>query len=130
MLDPDRSIVDAIAGVFESYRHLGSVAAVVRWMHREQLRFPSRPYLANHPAGGGVRWSLPTTSQISTLLENPRYAGAYVYGQTRIEHQPDGTTRSRKLEPDEWQVCIQNAHVGYIEWDEYLHSRHARTFPM
>ncbi len=123
VLDPDRSIVDAIAGVFASYRRLGSISMVVGWMHRQQLLFPTRPSRANHPAGGTLRWSLPSFSQIRAVLLNPRYAGAYVYGQRRMERRPDGTGYSRVLDLDEWEVCIQNAHVGYLEWDEYLQNR-------
>ena len=118
MLDPDQSIIDTIAGVFTCYRRMGSIAATVRWMHQENLKLPSRPNQGCHPAGA-LRWSLPTVSQIRSILCNPRYAGAYVYGRRRSEKQPDGTVRSRTLPIDEWQVCIVQAHVGFIDWNEF-----------
>ena len=120
VMDPDQSIVDAIGGVFSNYRRLGSCPAVVRWMHQENLMLPSRrPHQRAHPGGGQVRWGLPTMSQIGNILKNPRYAGTYVYGRRRSEKQPDGTTRKTKVRQDQWQVCIPQAHIGYIDWDEY-----------
>ena len=119
VMDPDQSIVDAIGGVFSSYRRLGSHSAVVRWMHQENLMLPSRPHPRTHPGGGQVRWGLPTVTQIKNILNNPRYAGAYVYGRRRSKKQPDGTTRQTKVRQDQWQVCIPQAHIGYIDWDEY-----------
>ena len=41
--DPDRSIVDAIRLVFDSFRRKRSAMAVVKWMHREKVAVPTRP---------------------------------------------------------------------------------------
>lgn len=49
VLDPDQSIVDAIAGVFTCYRRMGSIAATVRWMHQENLKLPSPSKLGLPP---------------------------------------------------------------------------------
>lgn len=118
VLNPDQSIVDAITGVFASFRRLGTIAAVVRWMHQENLLLPSRPNQGSHPKSP-LRWSLPTVAQISSILSNPRYAGAYVYGRYRSETQPNGAVCKRRQPQDQWQVCIPEAHVGYIDWQEY-----------
>lgn len=131
VFDPDRSIVDAVDGVFGSFRRLGSAAGVVKWMDRENIRLPSRP--RNGPNRGQLQWALPSFGQILRILKNPRYAGAYTYGRRRSELQADGTVRIRTVPMDQWHVLIRDAHVGFIEWEEYLRiqatlASNSRTF--
>ena len=119
--DPDRSIVDAIRLVFDSFRRKRSAMAVVKWMHRENVAVPTRP--RRGPSRGELRWALPSFAQVGRILRNPRYAGAFVYGRTRVERRADGTERCRVVPMEEWQVCIPDAHVGFIDWDEYLRNQ-------
>ena len=121
MFDGDRSVVDAIRLVFDSFGRMGSAMAVVKWMHRENIELPARP--RSGPANGELRWALPRVPQVGRILRNPRYAGAFVYGRRRVERQADGTARLRSVAMEEWQVCIPAAHVGFIDWDEYLRNR-------
>ncbi|MDE0408519.1 MAG: recombinase family protein [Alphaproteobacteria bacterium] len=121
VFDPDRSVVDAIALVFERFRRLGSAKAVAKWMHRENIELPARP--RSGPAHGELRWSLPRTSQVNGIVRNPRYAGAYVYGRRRSERRADGTERRRFVPMKNWRACIQDAHVGFIDWEEYLRNQ-------
>ena len=121
VFDPDRSIVDAIRQVFESFRRRGSAMAVVKWMHREDVTLPSRPRTG--PTRGELRWALPSFAQVGRILRTPRYAGAFVYGRNRIQRRGDGTSRVRVVPMDEWEVCIPGAHVGFIDWEEYLRNQ-------
>ena len=121
MFDPDRSIVDAIRQVFESFRRRGSAMAVVKWMHRERIALPSRPRSGS--TRGELRWALPSFAQVGRILRNPRYAGAFVYGRSRVQHRGDGTGRVRVVPMDEWDVCIPGAHMGFIDWEEYLRNQ-------
>ena len=56
-------------------------------------------------------------------MTHPAYAGAYLFGKTRMERYiaADGTvrTRRRKLPQDEWEVLIPGHHRGFIDWDTY-----------
>ena len=117
VFDPDRSIVDAIAQVFDTFRRRGSAMAVVKWMHRENIALPSRPRTG--PTRGELRWALPSFAQVGRILRNPRYAGAFVYGRNRVQRRGDGTGRVRVVPMSEWEVCIPDAHVGFIDWEEY-----------
>ena len=123
--DPDRSIVDAIGQVFESFRRRGSAMAVVKWMHRENITLPSRP--RRGPTRGELRWALPSFAQVGRILKNPRYAGAFVYGRNRVQRRGDGTGRVRVVPMGEWEVCIPDAHVGFIDWEEYLRNQATMT---
>lgn len=57
------------------------------------------------------------------MLTNAVYAGAYVYGKTRVERyvEPDGAVRQRvvRLPQEEWAVLLQDHHEGYIDWETY-----------
>ena len=123
--DPDRSIVDAIGQVFETFRRRGSAMAVVKWMHRENIALPSRPRTG--PTRGELRWALPSFAQVGRILRNPRYAGAFVYGRNRVQRRGDGTGRVRVVPMGEWEVCIPDAHVGFIDWEEYLRNQATMT---
>jgi hypothetical protein len=52
-------------------------------------------------------------------LRNPRYAGAYAYGQRVYSRTIDGKKTNRNRARNEWLACIPNAHPGYITWDRY-----------
>ena len=121
VLDPDRSVVEAIGLVFERFRRRGSARAVAKSMHREHIELPARP--RSGPFYGELRWALPRTAQITRILRNPRYAGAYVYGRTQVARQADGTATPRTVPMEAWRVCIQDAHVGFIDWEQYLRNR-------
>ncbi len=121
VFDPDRSIVDAVGHVFDSFRRRGSAMQVVKWMHRENIALPSRP--RRGPARGQLRWALPSFAQVGRILKNPRYAGTFVYGRTHTERQADGTERYHAVPMEEWQVCIPGAHAGFIDWDEFLRNQ-------
>jgi len=57
-------------------------------------------------------------------LNNPRYAGAYVYGRRHYRRAVDGKkTIRRKREVSEWLACIPNAHPGYISWERFHENR-------
>ena len=59
-----------------------------------------------------------------TVLRNPAYAGAYVFGRRRSRRhvEPDGAIRSRTtlLPREQWGVVIQDHHPGYITWEQFL----------
>jgi len=56
-------------------------------------------------------------------LHNPSYAGAFVYGRTRNVCNTELKKTTQKVAQEDWEVVIQNAHVGYISWDEFLRNQ-------
>ena len=58
-------------------------------------------------------------SQALRVLHNPRYAGAFAFGQTRTRQLPDGEIRYQHLPQEQWQVLIPEHHPGYISWAQY-----------
>jgi DNA invertase Pin-like site-specific DNA recombinase len=114
-LDPDSQVRETIAHFFETFSRVGSACQTVKAFRQEGLRFPSR--LRNRETA--VFRPL-TASTAIRVLNNPRYAGAYVYGRRRYRRAIDGKkTVQRKRNHDDWLACIPNAHPGYISWDQF-----------
>lgn len=117
VLDSNPAIAGALRAVFDTFRRKGSASATVQWLRQEGITLPSRP--PHGPNRGQVRWRLPSCGQVCQILRNPRYAGAFVYGRTASQRQTDGTVVIRSVPSDRWQVCLPEAHPGYIGWEEY-----------
>jgi hypothetical protein len=64
-------------------------------------------------------WKPLLVSRALWLLHSPRYAGVFSFGRTRQRRRPDGHILYEKLPRSEWTVLIQNAHPGYISWEQF-----------
>jgi hypothetical protein len=59
-------------------------------------------------------------SRVLSILHNPRYAGAFVYGRRRQRKLAmAGGQRYRLVPRAEWKVFLPNAHPGYVTWEEF-----------
>jgi DNA invertase Pin-like site-specific DNA recombinase len=114
VLDPDAQIRATIAYFFETFSRVGSACQTVRVFQKEGLRFPSR--IRNQKTT--IFQPLTVSTAIRTL-NNPRYAGAYVYGRRHYRRAADGKKLLRKREPGDWLSCIPDAHPGYITWEQF-----------
>jgi DNA invertase Pin-like site-specific DNA recombinase len=115
VLDPDVQVRETIAHFFETFARVGSAHQTVKAFRDEALNFPSR---LRAPTAGVIFRPL-TASAAMRTLRNPRYAGAYAYGQRVYGRTVDGKKTQQKRENDDWLACIPNAHPGYITWDRY-----------
>src|SRR5512132_4179532 len=122
---PDEAVTGVIAAVFERFAVCGSARATWLWLREQELRWPLQRVA--YPRGGGlpeISWVEPTYHAVHTTLTHPAYAGAYVYGRTRIERRPGAggalRTRRRRLPRDQWEVLLTDHHRGFIDWDTYL----------
>ena len=112
--DPDSQVRETIAYFFETFSRVGSASQTVKVFRKEGLCFPSR-----------IRNQAPTIFQPLTIstairtLNNPRYAGAYVYGRRQYRRAVDGKKKLRTRERDDWLACIPSAHPGYIAWEQF-----------
>ena len=123
LLDPDENIQKTVLSVLGKFSELGSARKVLRWMLENGIRMPRR-------LGSGlfseVRWQEPTYGAVLGLLNNPRYAGAYVRGKTETNvriHEGEPRDFRRAVALENWKVVIPEAHVGYISWEQYLSHR-------
>jgi DNA invertase Pin-like site-specific DNA recombinase len=117
VLDPDRQIQDTVRLVFDTFRTTGSASAVLRRMQTQNVLFPR---LIQQGIGkGDLLWVAINHSRVVHLLHNPRYAGAFVYGRTRVVYNAELKQVQRAVKREEWQVLIRDAHAGYISWEEF-----------
>ncbi|MEY9895810.1 DNA invertase Pin-like site-specific DNA recombinase [Catenulispora sp. MAP12-49] len=120
VLDPDQEVQAAVADVFAEFARTGSGFGVAAAFAGR--KFPLRAF--GGAWAGQLRWGRLTHARVISVLANPAYAGAYVYGRhttvTRV--QPDGTVRTtaRLLPRDQWQVLITEHHQGYVTWQQFL----------
>lgn len=117
----DEAVRRAIAEVFALFAELGSARQVMLRFIEQNRQLPRRR--CGEPR---VRWAPPSYGAIHDLLTNPCYAGAYVFGRTRVERRvQDGRVCKaiRELAPEEWAVCIPEHHEGFITWERYLENR-------
>jgi DNA invertase Pin-like site-specific DNA recombinase len=124
-LDPDESVVRAIRVLFERFRVETSVWALKRWANEQGLAMPTRRMYRDGTTE--LLWKPVRASRLYWMLHNPIYAGAYAYGRcTRAEQIVDGQVRRvqrREHDPAKWLVVKQDAHPGYISWEEYLQNQ-------
>jgi DNA invertase Pin-like site-specific DNA recombinase len=116
ILDPDQQVQQSIRILFQSFRRLGSAGAVVKAFRDAKLLFPHRP--RGGPQDGELLWVKLGITQVLFVLHNPRYAGAFVYGRTRIRRTLQGAQQER-LPQEKWHTLLLDAHPGYISWNEY-----------
>jgi DNA invertase Pin-like site-specific DNA recombinase len=114
VLDPDQQVQQAIRLLFETYRRTGTACAVVKHFNENDLLFPNR--VLRGVNRGALVWRNLVHSRTLSILHNPRYAGAYVYGRFRTSK---GTRAYRRLPEDQWHVLLPDTHPGYITWQEY-----------
>src|SRR5437867_12079270 len=86
-MDPDRRVQEALELAFAKFQQMASVRQVLLWMRQERIEMPA---FESSSAGRRLVWKLPVYNTLLRLLNNPIYAGAYVFGRTntvtRIEH--------------------------------------------
>lgn len=113
--DPDLGIQHAIELVFERFESLGSARQVLLSMLEDGMLLPRFQTSGFH--AGQLLWKLPSDAAIYEILQNPAYAGAFVYGRRPLAVNRKGTVR-RPLE--EWPVIRQGMYPAYISWERYL----------
>ena len=100
-----------------------SALAVVKHFGDHGLQIPTR--LWQRQRKGEVVWRRLRHARVLSILHNPFYAGAYVYGRTQTRQRPlpgeapriKGYTRQVKR--DNWPTLLRDHHPGYISWAQF-----------
>jgi len=122
-LDPDEEIQHAVRHVFAVFETSKSALAVVKHFADHGLQIPDR--LWQRERQGEVVWRRLRHARVLSILHNPFYAGAYVYGRTKTRQRPlpgeapriKGYTRQVKR--DAWPTLLQEHHPGYVSWAQF-----------
>lgn len=114
--DPDMAVQERLDLVFETFLKVRTAAKVMRILNHRGLDLPRR---TRH---GDLHWAQATVSSVATILKNPAYAGAFVYGRTRIDPVPreGGGAPAKVARPiEEWRIVVKNRYPSYIDWPTY-----------
>jgi hypothetical protein len=114
----DEAVADAIKTVFSYFDQLQSARQVMLRLQAEERKLPRRG-----TSDRQVRWATASYKAIHDILTNPVFAGAYAYGRKQTKHRvSDGVVseHQRRAPREEWHVCIEEHHPGYITFERYL----------
>jgi DNA invertase Pin-like site-specific DNA recombinase len=123
VLDPDEEVQAVVRLVFDLFEQYRSALAVVKHFNTHHLRFPDR--LWQRTRKGELVWEPLRCGRVLSLLHNPFYAGAYVYGRTKTRRQalpgeePRIKGRTRQVKREDWPIVMLDAHPGYISWEQF-----------
>jgi DNA invertase Pin-like site-specific DNA recombinase len=114
--DPNLEVQDRIGLVFEAFLRLRTASKVLRFFNESELLLPRRDRF------GDVVWKKPTISSVLSILKNPAYAGAFVYGKTShtTMHTPAGSvTKAKHLPIEEWKIRVMDKYPAYVSWETF-----------
>jgi DNA invertase Pin-like site-specific DNA recombinase len=117
IIDPDKQIQQCLRLFFDIFQRTGAAFATVKAFATDDMKFPCRMHLG--PDKGKVKWQRLTSGRALSILNNPRFAGAYYYGRQRSRINVDGSMTYFQVPRDQWLVLIKDAHPGYIAWQQY-----------
>jgi DNA invertase Pin-like site-specific DNA recombinase len=137
VFDPDEQVQQAVRLIFDLFDQSPSALAVVKHFADHHLQCPTR--LWGGGRNGQVIWRPLSHGRVLSILHNPEYAGAYVYGRTKTRiaclpgEEPRVKGRTRRVRPEDWPYLIPGHHPGYITWDQFQRNQRRlddnRTLP-
>src|SRR5262245_4606209 len=112
---PDQEVQGRLELVFATFLRIKAACRVVQHFNDRDLLLPRRDRF------GDLVWRRPTASAILSILKNPAYAGAFVYGRTRSVPRPDAPHRrmQKPVPMDQWKICLRDRYPAYIGWDTF-----------
>jgi DNA invertase Pin-like site-specific DNA recombinase len=121
ILDPDEQAQHVVRLIFSTFRRLGTLNGVLRYLVGHQVQLPVRVH--SGPSKGEIEWRRPTRETLQIMLHNPVYAGYYAYGRRQVEPRRKmpgrpGTGRVVK-DASEWLVLLPGRLPAYITPEEY-----------
>jgi hypothetical protein len=114
--DPERAVQHCIELVFTTFLQVRSSPKVLDFFNRRGLKLPRRD-----PCGELI-WRTSNTNTILAILQNPAYAGAFVYGRSRSFRpgvSPSDASQ-RRLPMEEWRIVVRDKSPAYVAWETDL----------
>ncbi|WLA49621.1 recombinase family protein [Bradyrhizobium elkanii] len=112
--DPNLEVQERLELLFETFLKLRTIAKVMREFNDRGLELPRRD---RH---GDLHWARATTAAVAAILKNPAYAGAFVYGRTRLRKPSEGRLPTKAPKPiEQWRIIVKDRYPPYIAWQSY-----------
>jgi hypothetical protein len=101
--------------VFDTFLKRRTAVRVVRTFHERGLSLPRRD------PDGQACWKRPTIPAVTAMLKNPAYAGAFVYGRTRMgpTRGHGGRAKQKLRAPEEWRIVVKDRYPAYVDWQPF-----------
>lgn len=123
-MDPDERVIDTIRLLFRKFRELGSARQLFLWVREAGIHIPVFRQNLPHQR---IAWQAPAYHNLVEMMQNPIYAGAYVFGRrtnrTRLVDGRAKKTEGHRKPMHAWNVLLRDHHAGYITWDEFEENR-------
>jgi DNA invertase Pin-like site-specific DNA recombinase len=121
VLDPDEQAQQVVRLVFSTFRRLGTVNGVLRYLVAQQVQLPVRVHAG--ASKGELESRRPSRETLRIMLRNPVYAGYYAYGRRQVElrRKVPGRPSTGRVVKDasEWLVLLPGRLPAYITPEEY-----------
>jgi len=111
--DPNREVQERLDLIFSTFLQRRTASKVLRFFNDHELLIPRRDRF------GDLVWKKPDMARILSVLKNPAYAGAFVYGRTRKTRDPSGKVTIKRLPRDQWPICVKDKYPAYISWETF-----------
>ena len=119
--DPDEQAKTVIHLVFDLFEKFSTINAVLKYLVTNKIQMPYRERSGIQK--GELVWRRPNRPTLNDLLQNPIYAGAYVYGRRptdpRKKKPGRPSTGRTAVKQSEWAVLIKDKIPGYITWEQF-----------
>lgn len=124
-IDPDQQVQSVVRLIFEKFVELGTLNALLRYLVRNQIFLPVRPF--SGAERGQLQWHRPNRQTLRNLLHHPIYAGAYTWGRRPVDPRrkvPGRAGTGRKVATaEQCQVLLKDRCPAYITWAQYEANR-------
>ena len=121
VLDPDIHIQKTIRLVFDKFLELRSIRKTLVYFVRKDIKLPRRQ--TSGLEAGNVIWKAASSAAVSSILGNPAYAGAFVYGRRSGDprrkspgHPSTGRIRRSR---EHWLSVVKGVYPAYISWETF-----------
>jgi DNA invertase Pin-like site-specific DNA recombinase len=114
--DPNLEVQDRISLVFEIFLRLRSANKVLLFFSEGGLLVPRLDRF------GDMVWKRPTIHTITSILKNPAYAGAFVYGRNShtTTRGPNGSAvKTERLPMERWRILVKDKYPAYVDWETF-----------
>lgn len=121
ILNPDEEVQARLRLVFAKFGEIQSARGVMRYLQAHNLPLPVRPLLG--PTPHEVIWRPADSGRVRHILQNPAYAGAYVYGRRRqdpVRRRGGARSATTKVAVGTWDICLLDTYPRYILWEEFM----------
>ena len=107
--------------MFDKFRELGSARQVFLWARGSGAA--AARHAAQRRSVCRIEWRPAAYHTVLQILQNPIYAGAYVFGRTtqrtRVVDGRARKTTGHSKPMAAWNVLIRDHHEGYISWEQF-----------